>query len=44
VSNLKDELASLKIDQSARAGGGRAGAWIVLVVLVLAIGGAAGSG
>lgn len=41
MSSLRDELASLKIDQSARAGGGRAGAWIVLIVLVLAI---AGSG
>jgi HlyD family secretion protein len=33
---LKDELASLKIDQSARAGGGRRGVWITTVILVAA--------
>jgi RND family efflux transporter MFP subunit len=43
VSNLKDELASLKIDHSARAGGNRRGGWIVLVVLVV-LGVAAGGG
>jgi HlyD family secretion protein len=31
---LKDELASLKIDHSARAGGGRRGVWITTVILV----------
>jgi RND family efflux transporter MFP subunit len=36
VSTLKDELASLKIDQSARAGSGRRGTWIVLLVLLAA--------
>jgi RND family efflux transporter MFP subunit len=37
-SNLKDDLASLRIDQSARAGGGRRGTWLVLVVLMLGLG------
>jgi RND family efflux transporter MFP subunit len=32
---LKDELASLKIDQSARAGGGRRGLWISTLILVV---------
>jgi RND family efflux transporter MFP subunit len=36
VSTLKDELASLRIDQSARAGSGRRGVWIAVLVLVLA--------
>jgi RND family efflux transporter MFP subunit len=36
VPTLKDELASLKIDQSARAGSGRRGMWIGLLILVLA--------
>ncbi len=40
MANLKDDLASLRIDHSARAGGGRRGAWIVLIVLL----GAAGVG
>jgi RND family efflux transporter MFP subunit len=40
VTNLKEDLASLRIDQSARAGGGRRGAWIaVAVLLALAAGG-----
>jgi RND family efflux transporter MFP subunit len=34
VASLKDELASLKIDQGSRAGG-RRGGWIVLVILGL---------
>lgn len=34
--NLKDDLASLKIDHSARAGGGRRSVWILLVLLLLA--------
>jgi RND family efflux transporter MFP subunit len=36
TTNLKDELASLRIDKSARGGGGR-GALIVVVVLLLAV-------
>jgi RND family efflux transporter MFP subunit len=36
TTNLKDELASLRIDQSARGGGGR-GALIVVVILLLAV-------
>jgi RND family efflux transporter MFP subunit len=39
VSSLRDELASLKIDQSERAGGGRAVTWAVLAVVVLAMAG-----
>jgi len=35
VTNLQD-LAALRIDQSARAGGSRRGVWIVLFVLLLA--------
>jgi len=41
VANLTEDLASLKIDQSARAGGGRRGVWVVLALLiVLGAGGA----
>jgi len=36
VTNLTEDLASLRIEQSARAGGGRRGVWIA-VVLILAI-------
>ena len=36
TTNLKDELASLRIDKSARGGGGR-GALIVVVLLLLAV-------
>jgi RND family efflux transporter MFP subunit len=41
VATLKDELASLKIDHSSRASGGRGGwiALVVLIVLALAAGG-----
>jgi RND family efflux transporter MFP subunit len=39
TSNLKDDLASLRIDNEARAGGGRRGAWIVVLALVLAVAG-----
>jgi RND family efflux transporter MFP subunit len=42
VSTLKDDLASLKIDHSARAGGNRRGGWITLVVLFLVAGAVAG--
>jgi RND family efflux transporter MFP subunit len=34
TTNLKDELASLRIDHSARAGGGRRG-WVAVVVILL---------
>ena len=37
--NLKDDLASLRIDSSARAGGGRRGTWIALVALVVLVAG-----
>jgi RND family efflux transporter MFP subunit len=40
VPNLKDDLASLRIDQTARAGGSRRGLWIVvLIVLIVAAAG-----
>ena len=35
MATLKDELASLKIDHDARAGGRRRGGWIVALVVVL---------
>jgi RND family efflux transporter MFP subunit len=38
VTTLKDDLASLKIDHSARAGGSRPGVWVVLVILLAAAG------
>ena len=40
-TNLKEELAALRIDHSARGGSGRRGAWIavILVLLVAAAGG-----
>ena len=41
TTNLKDDLASLRIDHSARAGGSRRGAWIGLAIL-LAVGAGAG--
>jgi RND family efflux transporter MFP subunit len=42
VATLKDELASLRIDQNARAGGGRRGGLLVFVALVLLAGAAGG--
>ncbi|MBA3885595.1 MAG: efflux RND transporter periplasmic adaptor subunit [Acidobacteria bacterium] len=39
MPTLKDELASLKIDRSERAGGARAGAWGLLALLVLVLAG-----
>jgi RND family efflux transporter MFP subunit len=39
TSNLKDDLASLRIDSSARGGGGRRGTWIALVVIVAVLAG-----
>ena len=41
MSTLKDDLASLRIDQSARAGGNRRAGWIALIVLLLAVAGGA---
>ncbi len=38
MANLTDDLASLRIDQSARAGSSRRGLWIVLGLLVLVFG------
>ncbi len=37
MTDLTDELASLRIDQSARAAGGRRGRWVALVLLLLAL-------
>ena len=36
TTSLKDDLASLRIDHSARGGGNRRGAWIVLAILIVA--------
>ena len=36
TTNLKEELASLKIDRAARGGGSRPGLWIALIVLLAA--------
>jgi RND family efflux transporter MFP subunit len=38
VSTLKDDLASLRIDQSARAGGGRRVGWVVILLLLVGLG------
>ncbi|MGB2716093.1 MAG: efflux RND transporter periplasmic adaptor subunit [Vicinamibacterales bacterium] len=37
--NLKDELASLRIDSSARGGGSRRGVWILVLVLAALVAG-----
>jgi HlyD family secretion protein len=37
VANLKDDLASLRIEHTARAGGSRRGAWIALAVVAIAL-------
>ena len=37
--NLKDELASLRIDSSARGGGSRRGVWILVIVLAAVVAG-----
>jgi RND family efflux transporter MFP subunit len=42
VANLKDDLASLRIDADSRAGDRRSGVWIVVAVLLLALLGAGG--
>ena len=39
MSNLKEDLASLKIDHSERGGGGRKGRWIIGALLIVALGG-----
>jgi RND family efflux transporter MFP subunit len=39
---LKDDLASLKIDTHARAGGRRSGVWLIIGLLLLAVVGAGG--
>jgi hypothetical protein len=38
VTNLQDDLASLRIDHHARGGAPRRGMWITLVVLIAAAG------
>ncbi len=38
MSTLKDDLASLRIDQNARAGGSRRGVWLGLVLVTVALG------
>ena len=37
LPNLKDDLASLRIDQTARAGGGRRGIWIAVLISLIVI-------
>ena len=37
TTNLKEELASLKIDREARGGGSRPGLWITVVLLLAAV-------
>jgi RND family efflux transporter MFP subunit len=37
TTNLKEELASLKIDREARGGGSRPGLWIAIVLLLAAV-------
>ena len=38
TSNLKDDLASLRIDHAARAGGNRRGPWLVIILVLVALG------
>jgi RND family efflux transporter MFP subunit len=42
VATLKEDLASLRIDSTARAGSRRGGVWILVVLLVLGVLGAGG--
>ena len=42
MATLKDELASLKIDHDARAGGKRRGGWLFAIAIVVLAGAAAG--
>src|SRR4029078_3256707 len=37
LPNLKDDQASLRIDQTARAGGGRRGLWITAVIALIVV-------
>ncbi len=37
MANLKDDLASLRIEHTARAGGSRRGVWIALAILAIAV-------
>lgn len=37
MATLKDDLASLRIDQNARAGGSRRGVWLTLLIFLLAV-------
>jgi RND family efflux transporter MFP subunit len=37
LPNLKDDLAALRIDQNARAGGSRRGVWIALLLVAIVI-------
>lgn len=39
MTNLRDDLASLRIDQRSRAGGNRRGVWVALGILALALAG-----
>jgi HlyD family secretion protein len=41
TTNLKEELASLKIDREARGGGSRPGLWITVILLLAAVAGGA---
>jgi RND family efflux transporter MFP subunit len=42
VATLKDDLASLRIDSEARAGGRRSSAWLIVGLVVIALVGAGG--
>ncbi len=42
MTKLKDELASLRIEHSARAGHGRSGLWLTAIIVLVAIAGAGG--
>jgi hypothetical protein len=37
VANLKDDLASLRIEQTSRAGGSRRGVWIAVALVAIAV-------
>ncbi len=42
MTKLKEDLASLRIEHSARAGGGRSGLWVAALVVIVAVAGAGG--